>query len=169
MGSGCLKFSGPGQAYAVGPAWRINGQWTRLAECAGPAREITVVEQSPGRARFRVAYPEVVQDITLDPEGVTVEDRVTLEGVDAVRVWYPMLVFDGLEKTAVRLEGASATLGLDGREMRFEVLEPKGPAIQRAGCELKHRNGMVQPVFVEAAGTHLVYRIRAPERDATHE
>jgi hypothetical protein len=70
-----------------------------------------------------------------------------------------MLVYDGLERTAIRLENSAALLYLRDGGVRFEVLEPPGTRLQRSGTELGHRSGMVEPAFADVDGSRVVYRI----------
>jgi len=159
---GCAsKFSGKGVNLAVGPAWRIKGQWRKLADCKGTTRKVTVLEETAQRAGFRVSYAGVRQTITVDQTGVSVEDEITIDGVDAIRVYYPMLVFDGRDKTKVVMNRNTVKLSLAGKSVKFTVTEPKGAILQRSGKQLKHRNGMAEAAFAEATGKRLTYRITA--------
>jgi rhamnogalacturonyl hydrolase YesR len=159
---GCAPhFSGEDAFLAVGPAWRVNGKWTKLAECKGTTREVTVLEETPQRVRFQVTYSGASQNVTIDKDGVTVEDTATLAGVDAVRVYYPVLVFDGKDETKVGMDKNAINLTLAGKSVAFEVLEPKGVVLRRSGKQLKHRNGMMEAVFCEIEGNRAVYRINA--------
>ncbi len=146
---------------AVGPAWLINGEWHKLADCKGSTRKVTVLEETPQRVQFQVSYTGVSQTITVDRTGVTVEDVITRDGVDAIRVYYPMLIFDGKDRTKVVMDKNAVRLTLAGKSVNFTVMEPKGVTLQRSGKQLKHRNGMVEAAFAEAMGKRLVYRITA--------
>jgi hypothetical protein len=131
-----------------------------LAAASPPEPRVEVLEETPGRASFRVTYalPETVREtVTVDSSGVTMESVV--EGARSLRVYYPMLVFDGEERTAIRLEGNAVTLALRGGAVRFRVIEPAGARLERTGKELAHRNGMIEPVFAGVAGNRAVYRI----------
>ncbi len=158
---GCAsKFTGNGANLAVGPAWRINGKWQKLAESKEQPK-VTVLEQLPQRVRFQVSYSAVTQTVTVDQTGVTVEDEITKDGVDAIRVCYPMLVFDGRDKTKVVMAKDTVQLSLADKSVNFTVIEPKGVTLQRTGKQLSHRNGMVDTAFADATGRRLVYRITA--------
>ena len=151
----------------MGPAWQVNGKWRKLAECKGTTHEVTVLEETPWRVRFQVAYSGASQNVTIDENGVTVEDAITLDGVDAMRVTYPMLVFDGQDKTKVEMNKNAVTLTLAGKSVNFTVLEPKGLKLQRSGKQLKHRNGMVEAVYAETSGRRMIYRISTKMKGAT--
>jgi len=159
---GCAsKFSGKGVNLAVGPAWRINGKWQKLADCKGVTSKVTVMEETPKRVQFKVSYTGVSQTITIDQTGVTVEDEITKDGVEAIRVYFPILVFDGKDKTKVVMEKNTVKLSLAGKSVKFTVMGPRGVTLQRSGKQLKHRNGMVEAAFAETTGKRLVYRITA--------
>lgn len=101
--------------------------------------------------------------IHLGPEGIQVEDELSGKNMDLMRVYYPMLIFDGLKETSVRVEDNRAWLSLDGRGVEYEVAAPKGVMLKRSGRSLKSRNGMVEPLYGDAAGMKVCYVIRAFE------
>ena len=74
-------------------------------------------------------------------------------------MYYPMLVFDGLEETKVQLAGNAVTLTLWDGSIRYEVLEPAGVELKRAGTRLDHRNGQVEAAYADIKGLRAVYRI----------
>jgi hypothetical protein len=100
----------------------------------------------------------VVQTLTVDRGGVTVEDVVTDADASAVRVTFPMLVFDGENRTDVAM-GKCRDPELAGKGVRFTVVEPQGVTLKRSGKQLKHRNGMVEAAIGEIPGKRMVYRI----------
>ena len=67
---------------ALGTAWRdAGGQWHRLGGLRVGGR-VEILEESPQRVRFRVVYEgmsggpaRIEQAISVEPEGVTIEDR----------------------------------------------------------------------------------------------
>ena len=155
-------FSGEGVNLAVGPSWQsANGEWVSLAHYDGPNPEFEVIEESQKRTQFKVVYPDVTQIITVDNKGITVEDVVTAQDVQAMRVSFPMLVFDGQERTNVSLKRNKLNLNLRDENIRFEVLEPRRAELTRLSNELIHRNGLIEEVYAEAAKTRMVYRISA--------
>jgi len=81
-------------------------------------------------------------------------------GVDAARVSFPMLVFDGKERTKVKMNANKVKLSLAGKGVCFEIVNPKTAVLKRSGKELNHRNGKVEEVFAEV-GKQAVYRITA--------
>lgn len=159
-----------GEDYAVGPGWRDEaGRWHRLAEykpASPPA--VRVLEESPTRVRFEVLFTgefdgatAVRETITIERSGVTLDDVV--EGpVQAMRVYWPMLVHDGLEGARIEIQGGGIRSTLRDGAALFTVLEPMGTTPQRSGIRLDHRNGVVEPVFAEAAGHRMRCRITAP-------
>ncbi len=170
---GCAaKYSGRGVNLAVGPEWLDDAGWHRLAAINPPQPEVEILEQSPGRVRFRVVYRtleerpteagvRLTETFTLDGQGVTVEDQFDGAAVRRMRVTYPMLVFDGQEKTKIDISGNRVSLELDGRGVRFSVLQPQGVVLRRSGTTLAHRNGLIESAVAEIDGRRAVYRIAA--------
>ena len=159
---GCAPYlSGKGIHLAVGPSWRTaDGTWHSLAT-SKETPKVEILEQSPTRVRFRVTYPKVVQTITVDHAGVTIEDVVTADGVDAMRISFPMLVFDGKNETTVELKDNAVRLTLDEKSVHFAVTEPAELKLQRSGKRLPHRNGMVEATTAETTEKRMIYRITA--------
>jgi hypothetical protein len=155
----------------IGPAWQdVAGRWHRLADYRPVAPRVEILEECPARVRLRLAFTGdfdgvtgVTQSITVDGGGVTVTD--TLAGdFRAMRVLYPMLVFDGAETSVVEVDGSGVTVGLRNSAVRFSVIEPAGATIQRGGNRLAHRNGEVEAAYVEIDGHTATYRIESAAR-----
>lgn len=165
---GCAsKFSGPGVDLAVGPEWRDATGWHRLAALSPPECELEILQESPQRTQFRVIYEidagcALRETITVEPAGVTVEDELRGSGIDAMRVTYPMLVFDGLKSTNVAVQGNSIRLELDGLAAGCTILEPPRAVWVRSPERLGHRNGLIEPAVAEIQGLRTVYRIGPP-------
>jgi hypothetical protein len=101
----------------------------------------------------------LTETITVEPGGVTVEDELRGSGVDAMRVTYPMLVFDGLRSTRVDVSGNSIRLEMDGRTVGCTILEPSDAVWVRSAKTVGHRNGLVEEATAEIQGVRAVYRI----------
>jgi hypothetical protein len=159
-----------GENLCVGPAWQdASGTWHRLASrsVGTVSPKVEILEESPSQVRFRVVYEgdfdgasRITESLTVEPNGVTVEDVVEGKDIKGMRVYYPMLVFDGLEETKVRLEGSELTLSLRDGKVHFELLEPSGVKLVRSGTRLDHRNGRVEAAYSDIPGLRAVYRIR---------
>jgi rhamnogalacturonyl hydrolase YesR len=167
---GCAPYySGKGVNVATGPAWQeAAGTWRTLAEATPSAPQFEILSETPRKASFRVTYSKVgpssatvIETVTVEPDGVTLEDEVRGDGICAMRVTWPMLVFDGLEKTQVEMQGHTAAVSLDGRGVRLTVLEPATAVLRRTGRVLNHRNGQVEEVVAEFQGTRAVIRLTA--------
>ena len=126
-----------------------------------PAKKVLVIEEKEERVRLKIFYADVIQSITINPDGIMVEDRFTGEGIEAIRVDYPMLVFDGKEEAGITMDGNSVRLGFADESVQFSVVLPEGVTLQRSGKQLNHRNGRVEAAFAETTGRRLVYRITA--------
>lgn len=172
---GCApKYSGRGVNLALGPSWLdAQGTTRSLAELSPATPKVEILSETPAKAAFRVTYEglkgrgeqgagvTLTETVTVEPAGVTVADELSGAGVKGLRVNYPMLVFDGLEKTDIQMQGNAVTLRLAGSGVKFAVTEPAGAVLRRTGKELGHRNGMVEPLYAEIAGLRASYRIEA--------
>ena len=81
-----------------------------------------------------------------------------IDPVDKVEKYYATPCY--AHSVAV-LAGRGVTLRLAGAGVRFEVVEPASAVLKRSGRQLKHRNGIVEPISAEFKGTRAVYRISA--------
>ena len=163
---------------AIGPAWKeTDGSETRLSEfptadefkpletkpALPPQAAIEILKQTPQEVVFKASYDwkgkKVSETVTLNKQGVTVTDKV--EGAEALRIYYPMLVNDGLEPTQVNLDGSSVTLRLRNAGIRFAMLEPKGGSLVRTGKKLISFNGEVEPAYIDLTGSEATFRISA--------
>ncbi len=170
---GCAPYlPGHGVNRAAGPAWRTpDGAWVRLADLRpGRAPAVEVLRETPHEVVVRVTHAElpagtgcvarVRSTYAVRREGVTVEESI--EGdVDAMRIEWPMLVFDGRARTDVRMNGNVVEARLDGRGVRFAVLEPAGAVLRREGREIPHRNGIVDTVLAETPARRIVWSLIA--------
>ncbi|QBG47594.1 hypothetical protein EGM51_09370 [Verrucomicrobia bacterium S94] len=153
-------FSGEGVNLAVGPSWKkADGTWEKLADYNGRNPWVQTLEEEPGKVCFKVNYPELSQTITIDKDGVTVED--VIKSSEGIRVSFPALVYDGKEHSVVEMVENQLSLMLEGKGVTFTVLEPQGLELKRSGVELNHRNGVVEEVYAETSGNRISYRISA--------
>lgn len=113
---------------------------------------VEVLEETAQRVRFRCGADE----IAVDAGGVTVATA------PAARIWFPLLLNDGRDETAVTMTNGVLKLMLAGRGVRVEIEEPAGARWVRTGERQRHHNGLVEPVYAETPGGRAVYRIRAP-------
>ncbi len=170
---GCAPYiSGPGVNRSVAPAWRgPGGAWVRVADLRpGRAPVVEVLREAPHEVIVRVSHAELPagtggvvrlsSTYTVRGEGVTVEELIAGD-VDAMRIEWPMLVFDGRTRTDVRMEGNAVEARLDGRGMRFAVLDPPGAILRREGREIPHRNGMVDTILAETRSRRIVWSLTA--------
>jgi len=151
-----------GERLAVGPAWQdASGEWHRLADTEVKPK-IEILGQTKFKLTYEIEGVTVTEIVTVEPSGVTVEDSI--EGAKTMRVYYPMLVFDGLEEANIVMEKNALNLSMRDGSVRFEVLEPKGIVLERTGVRLDNRNGQIEAAYGEIKGTKAVYRI-GPQGD----
>lgn len=102
---------------------------------------------------------QVSEIFTITPNEILVEDTVEGAGVSQLRIYYPMLIFDGESMSDIQMDRNSLRLKLRGKGICVEALEPSGAKLIRSGQKLHHRNGIVEPVYWDVDGTTARYRI----------
>ena len=177
----------PQQSVSVGPAWvGADGKEIRLAEfpvlkrhtptelhpADPPQAKIEVLSQTPGEAVFLATVDwqdkgRVTEKYTLNRSGLTVTDEIVSPAVKEMRLYFPLLVTDGLEETKIDISGNQVTLGLRGAGVRLAVLEPAVNSWQRSKTRIDQFNGLIEPVFAEITGSKATYRISVPVAAAT--
>ncbi len=159
-----------GENLCVGPAWRdASNKWHRLADYSPKKPPVVqVLKQTPREVSFCVTFEgpldgasRVRETITLTAAGVTVEDSVEGPAVNDIRVNYPMLVFDGLERTKVQVDANAARLTLRDGSIRFAMEQPGGVRVRRAGRRLDFRNGQAEVLYADIPGRAATYSIRS--------
>ncbi len=157
-----------GENLAVGPSWRdASGSWHRLADYAPTnAPTVEVLREGRDEVSFRVTYAgdfdgvkRLREIVTVTPAGVKVRDELT--GPEHFRICYPMLVFDGLEETRVKVAGGEALLSLRDGSVRFAVAQPDGAVLQRSSKRLDFRSGQAELLYSDIPGSSATYLIQA--------
>ena len=169
---GCASlFSGKGINFAVGPAWRdTDGNWIKLANLSGLMPEIEVLEEAVNLTKLKITYKikaksgdksdiTLTETITVKPNEVLIEDQVSGRGADQLRVYYPMLVSNGEDETEIQMDQKKLRMQLEQKSVSLEILNSLESTLIRTGQTLKHRNGLVEPVYFDANGLSAQYRI----------
>lgn len=161
---------------AIGVAWREGDRWQSLAGiCEGKSAPATVVthECRPNRVRFTVTYRPAGGRVTtmreayeLTPGQLSVTVEVDGE-VDALRVRFPVLVWDGREHGTISLDGAKAGASIGSASISFRVLEPEGVRLERYPLQVRGRNGMFDVVEGACAGRTVRYTLTPTSDEAT--
>ncbi len=102
---------------------------------------------------------KIVETYTIKPDEVLVKTTITSGSVSQLRIYYPMLVFDGANETDIKMDRKSVRMQLEQKNVCFEILNSMGSTLTRTGQTLKHRNGLVEPVYFDATGLSAKYRI----------
>lgn len=172
-----------GELLSAGPAWfDQDGKEHRLSEYTNisfpgkdlysaytsstlPEIKVHVLEQNPQKVKFEISYEgefdglsKITQQITIDSKGVLIRDRLTGK-CKSMRVYYPMLVFDGEEKTRIKTDGNRLGLYLRDGGIEFTAVDPKKSVIKRSGNYLSFRNGFAESAYFDVTGSEAVYRI----------
>lgn len=174
-----------GELLSVGPAWLdMEGKEHRLSEFTNisfpdtalfsaynstpmPEIKVTILEQRPEIAKFEISYQgefaglsKITQQITINSEGVLVKDFLS-GNIKGMRVYYPMLIDDGLEKTQIKIKDNQLNLFLRDGGIVFKAIYPKKSAIKCCGNHLSYRNGFAEGAYFDVTGNEAVYRISA--------
>ena len=167
-------------SYGLGPAWvRADGGEVRLAEFPEtknfspselrmdekPMVEIQTVSASPEKVVIRAVTnweaksAKVTETLTLTPEGLRVENAVEAPDAKTLRIYFPLLVTDGLENTKVSINGSRLSVSLCGAGETFQILSPANAKLQRLGQQFLHWNGMIEPVYADLPALQATYTI----------
>jgi hypothetical protein len=169
---------------SVGPAWKLaSGKEVRLAEFpdtslyrvreANPVEQpqptITINSETLASVSFTVRYPSwngalVSEVMTLNNTGLTGKSTVNGAGISSIRLYYPMLQFDGLENTVVALSNNTVKMNLRKDSLQFSVVSPSGVQLKRAPYTKMSWNGQMQPLYADIAARGVIYKISIPGR-----
>lgn len=163
---GCAPlYSGKGINYAVGPAWKdAKGNWTKLADLTA-IPEIKVLEESLTQTMLKITYKikesevTLTERITVKPHEVLVADQLSGKNINQLRIYYPMLVFNGKDKTKTQMDQKTLRMQLEQKNVSFEILNSPESTLTRTGQILKHRNGLVEMVYFDTNEKIAQYRI----------
>jgi len=103
----------------------------------------------------QVAFKAGDEFLTVNRDGVTVENSSTN------RVAFPMLVFNGREKTDVQITNNIVNLKLEGKGVQVEITRPREASWKRSGEVIKHRNGEVERATAATEQKGITYIIHA--------
>ncbi len=103
----------------------------------------------------QVAFKAGDETLTVNREGVTVEAPATN------RVAFPMLVFNGREKTDIQITNNIVNLMLEGKGVQVEITRPREASWKRSGETVKHRNGDIERATATTEQNGINYVIRA--------
>ena len=163
-------YSGEGVSLATGLSWQnADGTWSSLAEQKTEPQKVEILEENPNSVKFQIVYNlenasskniTIVETIGIKDGIITVENEIS--GVSGKkRLSWPMLVFNGANNVDVEMSNSSASLELNGKGVRFSVLEPQESKLSRSGVSLDHRNGIVEAIYAEFAGNKISYQLQA--------
>ncbi len=174
-----------GEHLAVGPAWfdkdNIEHRLADYTNIIQPSNklfsayksdkpvniEVKVLKETPDLVRFEIVYKgnfhgidKVCQRISIVPDGITIEDKLSGD-CEKMMVYYPMLIFDGLDKSEVNLFDKSLELFLNGGGVHFEMIKQRNSTLKRTNKTLISRNGFIEGCYSDVQGKKAVYQIRS--------
>jgi len=156
-----------GTSIALGLKWQNkDGGWTSLAQQKTEPSKVEVLEESKDRVAFKVVYDleegvSISETISIENNSVVVENKI--EGADGKkRLTWPMIVFDGKDKTKVTNDEQSMKLELAGNAIAFKVDKSIKPIISVPETEYNHRNGIAKVAEVVFDGDEIKYTISLP-------
>jgi len=155
----------------VGPAWKdAQGNWTKLADLS-IIPEVEVLQATLNQTKLKITYKIKGSDviltelITVKPNEVIVADKISGKDIDQLRIYYPMLTFNGKDETKIQIDRKTLRMQLEQKNVSFEILNSSESKLTRTGQTLKHRNGLVEPVYFDADGLTAQYRIYTNKED----
>lgn len=172
-----------GDLYAIGPAWYDTlGKEHRLAEYTNilfsdsnlysayqsnvePVVEVETICRSDNKLEFEVIYKgdfegvtQISQLLSIDKNGVSVRDCL-IGDVQKMRIYYPILIYDGFERTQIKIQNQKLKLGLRDGDVCFQVIEPDYSMIKRKRKKYSYRNGYANIVYAESFQKVMKYKI----------
>jgi hypothetical protein len=166
---GCAeKYSGKGIAIATGPSWKnSDGTWSSLAGLKPDDPIIEIIKESRESAKFKVTYNirgnngvlTISETITAEKGKITIEDELIGTDFAVMRVNWPMLTFNGEKYTTIQIDKNDAILELEGKKIKFQIIEPENVSLSRSGVQYGHRNGVVEPLVANFKGNKATYTI----------
>ena len=165
-------FSGEGISIATGLSWQNTGQsWTSLAAQQLKPENLKVCYETADSVMFLIHYKienkgtlsnavSITETIGIKNNTITVKEKI--EGVKGrKRFTWPMLTFDGENKTDINLQSSSASLVLEGKGVKLSVTKGKGIKIYQGNTTYTHRNGIAVPLYVDFEGDQVTLQFRA--------
>lgn len=129
----------------------------------GPQAQIKILEAKDNKVKFSAEYnwnnSYIKQIINIDKKGITVTDEWDSKIPGELRIYYPALIFDGLEKTKIEMSSNTLELYLREGGTKFEILEPKDAELQRSIKKMINFNGEIEPIFFDTNQNKAKYRI----------
>ncbi|MBN2729931.1 MAG: hypothetical protein JXR53_11970 [Bacteroidales bacterium] len=172
-----------GELYSVGPAWfDTTNIEHRLAEYTNisypgpslfsaykssilPEINLRLIYQKPEKVKFEIIYKgefsgvqRISQKISITKKDIIIEDFLSGK-LNSMRVYYPMLIDDGLEKTRVEIKKTGLYLHARDGRIWFRILSPNNCNIERSGKVYSYRNGFAEPAFFNVKGHRAKYKI----------
>jgi rhamnogalacturonyl hydrolase YesR len=129
-----------------------SGHWRRVTESPG-AKKVDVLAETRERVRFKVTYSNYTEIVEVLP------DRVRVEVSGKPRITFPLLTFDGAEKSVIATSGNRLSVANRSGAVDVRLLEPSDAVWHRTGLMLEHRNGMVEVAEAVSKGQPFVYEI----------
>lgn len=166
---------GAGETMSPGIQWKLRGSidpgWESLGEAMlrdskkpfevqrGSVRDVQLkVDQvSPSGTKFSMTWAiisagadrVVREEYSITPSGVQCVSSVAGDPAPvATRVLMPALVFDGVDKTAIQIDGKCATIAHRGSVLRWQI-DSEASKLRLDGPSVPAHNGMMQALIAD--------------------
>jgi hypothetical protein len=147
----------PWAPLAIGPAWRVRGQWRYLADqSAGLDSQLEVLEQGTHRAEFRLTYrtaagDSVQEHYLLEAGRLQIRSNATGDGpIGAMRFHVPLIVTDGLAASQIGAEAGLVRILYRGARYTVRFDPPLDMRIDER--QIGNRNGLYKVLVLQTPG-----------------
>jgi hypothetical protein len=142
----------PKEPVAIGPAWKMNGEWTSLASVDVGGSPLGSSLRTESLITWPLAMGMVKEFYKLEAGQVSITASVHPFGgkaVEAIRYIVPLLETDGDAKSTIKLDAGRAVVSYRGATLTVEF-PPE--AVAALGDPIANRHGIYRPLFIEQPG-----------------
>ncbi|MFY0628410.1 MAG: hypothetical protein JXR07_19090 [Reichenbachiella sp.] len=155
-------------SFATGPTWQNpDGSWTSLAEQEIEPTEVKILEESETKVEFIVVYNtadsiSIIENISIEDDIVSVKNSI-LGHKGNKRLTWPILVFDGIDKSTINVGEKSISVNLDGEGVQLTLNNGFNGEVRISEEEYNHRNGIAKIGLAEINQNEFTYTLSKTE------
>ena len=159
----------------IGPAWTdASGRWHALADFSDRIESIRVDDlyETQEEVRLRVVYEgalggcsKVIEEYTLDSEGLLVVNEVHGAGSGRIRARFPLLRTDGMAASEIATETNRFRVRYGGHICDVTCMDVDAAPGQEDG-DAPNRNGLYRIGFFGRKGCRISYRLSMTQENA---